>query len=225
MVRAHYPAADYVEPRTRNINLSYGFASIILIVSKYLEEYTSFTDEKKKRLDTQGRKEFDEVIEQKLPRHFDPVEITKLEMGPFEGEEILDRMRRINFVFHSIKYFTSATKWADSKLSDTAAFTIFSDSKPVHPDWSPPWMLPRDVEPAAEEPTHALPVKRFKVKWLRFAGTEQEKSAMQVHIEGYIEDNELKLLPEESELKLDPRYCINGEQWRDCVRDQYNMFT
>jgi hypothetical protein len=223
-VRREYPIDENVEPRLRDVNFSFGLASVILIVSQYLKDYPSFSDERKKALDIKARKDFGTVIEQKLPQHVDPLEVTEFEMGPFEGEEILGRMRRINSVFQSIKYFTSATRWADSKLSDSAACTIFSDSKPVHADGSPPWMLPSEVKPEAEE-SSSLPTKLFKVKWLRFVGTEEEKSAMETHIAGYIEDNNLALLPEQSELKLDPRYCVDGGQWRDCVRDQYDPFT
>jgi len=60
------------------------------------------------------------------------------------------------------------------------------------------------------------------MKFLRESGTAEERAGMEDHI-SYLADKGLETPPEESRLKIDPRYCVSQTQWRDCLRRQFSM--
>jgi hypothetical protein len=71
-------------------------------------------------------------------------------------------------------------------------------------------MRPAEVDAGEEDNPKLLPPKKVEVEWLQHSGTKEQKEIMEGHINGYLKDHSLDPLPEESELKIDPRRCIDG---------------
>lgn len=101
-IREKYRLDNSVEEYDRKINEASGLASLLMIVSRNLRIYSSETDAKKLELDENSRKKFGRVINRHVPLHFDPTEVTNFDLGPFQNETSLDRIQRINYIFHSI---------------------------------------------------------------------------------------------------------------------------
>jgi hypothetical protein len=217
-----YPLDESVEAPTRSMNRLFGLASVLLVVSRNLRKYPSYPDNKKLEFDKKARASFDRVINREFPRHFKPSEVKECDVGPFKKETSLDRIQRINYIFYSIKSLASPSKWKDNHLSDPELCKLFDEPAPVHPEWSPAWLLPEEVDIEKEEtPRGPLP-KNFIMQFLRDRGTVAEKAEMEEHIRE-LKDEALEPPPDESRLKIDPRYCTSGTQWRDCLRREIKM--
>jgi hypothetical protein len=101
------------------------------VVSRNLRKYPSYPDDKKLEFDKMARASFARVINREVPTHFESSEVKKCDVGPFKQETSLDRIQRINYIFHSIKSLASPSKWKDYHLSEPKLCKLFDEPAPV----------------------------------------------------------------------------------------------
>lgn len=209
-IRKKYPLDKSIEENDYRINERLGLASLLIIVSRNLRIYPFKTDTKKLELDEQLREEFDRVINRHVPFHFNPTEVTNFGLGPFQNETSLNRIQRINYIFHSIRSMAASSKWKAYNLSVKEKYNLFTKSVGIHPDWSPVWLRPQ-VDNQQEKESKEPPPKKFTMKFLREDETAAERAEMEPHI-SYLKEKGLRPPPEKSRLKIDPRYCVSQTQ-------------